>query len=211
MPEPDQPPEPGRAARRAQKTRQRLLESALYIFTHRGIDSCSIEDITEHADVGKGTFYRHFDDKLAVLRSLTDAAVAELLAAIREQARGATTLNELLDRVLSAQAIWIQRQPAGFRMLLQVQAMLTVRPQELPGLQPPLQTLVAETESLLRTMAPSQTDPTSLQRLAVASVSTLSGALAFQQASLGGDQTDLAGALRPVFAAALPQLLRCTV
>jgi AcrR family transcriptional regulator len=46
-----------RRERRASATRQRLLDAARAVFAEKGLDLTSIGDITERADVGKGTFY----------------------------------------------------------------------------------------------------------------------------------------------------------
>lgn len=211
MPDPDQPPEPSRAARRAQKTRQRLLDSALTVFSERGVDATAIEDITEHADVGKGTFYRHFTDKVAILTSLTEAAAKELSAAIREGTAHAASLSDALDRVLAAESAWLLRRPEAQRLLLQVQSLLAVRPHLLPGLNAPLQSLVSDVEAIVTPLLPPATDALAVRRLALAAVATPLGALAFQQATFGRDQTDMVEALRPMVVAALPQVLRCAV
>lgn len=211
MPDTDQPPEPSRAARRAQKTRQRLLESALIVFTQRGIDDCAIEDITEHADVGKGTFYRHFDDKQAILCALTQAATADLAAALRDRAQGAASLEDALARLMEAESTWLQRRDDGFRLLLQVQAQIAVRPAVAGPLQASFAALVSTVEAVLAPWSGTPADPALLRRLALTALSVLPGALAFGRAVPDADQAGTAAALRTVMAGALPQLLRCTV
>ena len=52
-----------RSTRRRQRTRARLPEAARRIITKKSYDATTIGDITEAADVGKGTFYLHFGDK----------------------------------------------------------------------------------------------------------------------------------------------------
>ena len=41
----------------------KLLETAFNLFTEKGIKSTSIQDIVDHAEVAKGTFYLYFKDK----------------------------------------------------------------------------------------------------------------------------------------------------
>ena len=211
MEDSDQPPEQGRAARRAKKTRQRLLDSALAVFSEQGVDASAIEDITEHADVGKGTFYRHFSDKAAILAALTDLAVGDLAACLREAAGSAGTVSETVDRIMAAECDWLKQRPAAMRLLLQAQALLSVRPQALPGVQPPLQWLVAETERLIARTASAPPEALALRRLTTATLAAPLGLLAFQQAAFGQDPTDSAEAVRPLLATALPQVLRCAV
>ncbi len=211
MPDPDQPPEPNRVARRALKTRQRLLESALSVFTQHGIDACSIEDITEKADVGKGTFYRHFDDKRDVLLSLAEAAAKDLVTALRETSLESAALPEALNRLMAAEAAWYHRRSDGFRLLLQVNAMLTVQPPNAAELRGPFITVIAAIEDLVRPLATAPADAAGLRRLAMAVLSVPFGALAFQQALFPGETSDTTAAMRSSVSAVLPQLLRCAV
>jgi AcrR family transcriptional regulator len=59
----DNPLTPSRHARRRAQTRSRLAHSALQLVLERGYESITIQDITERADLGRGTFYIHFKDK----------------------------------------------------------------------------------------------------------------------------------------------------
>jgi AcrR family transcriptional regulator len=64
-----------------------LAVAALSLFLESGIEAVSIEDITRAAGVAKGSFYRYFDDKAA----LVSALVAPLRAAVREATERART------------------------------------------------------------------------------------------------------------------------
>lgn len=52
-----------RHERRRQHTRQLLIRTALQLVLEKGYDAISIQDITDRADLGRGTFYIHFKDK----------------------------------------------------------------------------------------------------------------------------------------------------
>jgi len=52
-----------RGARSRQATRQKLVAAALKVFSRKGWDATAIGDITEEADVGRGSFYNHFKTK----------------------------------------------------------------------------------------------------------------------------------------------------
>jgi AcrR family transcriptional regulator len=48
-------------------TRKLLIQAALQLVLEKGFDSISIQDITDRADLGRGTFYIHFKDKEEVV------------------------------------------------------------------------------------------------------------------------------------------------
>jgi len=64
--------EPTRLARKRERTRQALLDAARTLVYERGHERISIQDITERADVGLGTFYNYFESKQAVFEAVLD-------------------------------------------------------------------------------------------------------------------------------------------
>ncbi len=79
----DSAPGPTRVDRRRERTRAALLSAAMR-FLSEGQSNVSIQQITDTADVGFGSFYNHFESKEA----LFEAAVEEVLetyAALRDQ------------------------------------------------------------------------------------------------------------------------------
>jgi AcrR family transcriptional regulator len=59
-----------RGARRKLETRGKLIRAAQQVMAQKGIDAASIQDITETADVGFGSFYNHFDSKEAIVEAI---------------------------------------------------------------------------------------------------------------------------------------------
>lgn len=55
-----------RGARRKRETREKLVLSAFRLIAERGVDAVAINEITEAADVGFGSFYNHFPSKDAI-------------------------------------------------------------------------------------------------------------------------------------------------
>ena len=49
---------------------QNLLDSAASLFVERGYDETSIDDIVQRTGCAKGTFYHHYESKLALLVAL---------------------------------------------------------------------------------------------------------------------------------------------
>jgi AcrR family transcriptional regulator len=77
----------GRQARRREQTRRRLLDAARTLFAQQGLESTRINEITEQADVGFGSFYTYFESKEAIVRvvleevAVTAGATIERLTA----------------------------------------------------------------------------------------------------------------------------------
>ncbi|GAA1554253.1 TetR/AcrR family transcriptional regulator [Actinomadura kijaniata] len=66
---------PSRTDRRKARTRQALIDAARAVLAERGTAEVSIQQITDAADVGFGSFYNHFGGK----DELFQAAVADVL------------------------------------------------------------------------------------------------------------------------------------
>lgn len=67
----ERPGRPGgrRDTNRKERTKA-LTDAALELFLADGIEAVTIEDITTRAGVAKGSFYRYFDDKIAIVESV---------------------------------------------------------------------------------------------------------------------------------------------
>jgi AcrR family transcriptional regulator len=64
--------EPTRLVRKRERTRQALIEAAAVLVDERGHERISIQDITDKADVGLGTFYNYFDNKQMIFEAALD-------------------------------------------------------------------------------------------------------------------------------------------
>lgn len=60
-------------------TKKKLLDSARELISSRGFDAVSVDDITKHAGVAKGTFYHYFDTKEAVVVALARESMEDLV------------------------------------------------------------------------------------------------------------------------------------
>jgi len=69
-------------AQRREKTRLRLLESALAVFTAKGPDAAVIDDFIAAAGVSRGTFYNHFKTTNELLLALATAMSDEVLQVV---------------------------------------------------------------------------------------------------------------------------------
>ena len=73
----------------SRSTRERLIESALYLFWLKGYEATSIADILDRAQANAGSFYHFFKRKedllLAVLQLYSDSIDAVIVAPVRER------------------------------------------------------------------------------------------------------------------------------
>jgi len=69
--------EKNKTDRRIQRTRQALRNALLEIIKENKYDSISVEEITQHANLGRATFYLHYKDKEDLLVDVFNEIVNE--------------------------------------------------------------------------------------------------------------------------------------
>jgi AcrR family transcriptional regulator len=84
--------------RRVLRTRQQLRAALLLLIQERGFETLSVQDIIDRANVGRATFYSHFDSKEDLLVSGFD----ELRAALKVRQREARLREKSSDERLLA-------------------------------------------------------------------------------------------------------------
>ena len=89
-------PPGGRRHRRAEETRLRLFRTAMDLFAEHGFSSVTVGDITEAADVGKGTFFNYFESKDHVLGVMGEIQLAKIREAARRAKEEQTPIREVL-------------------------------------------------------------------------------------------------------------------
>jgi AcrR family transcriptional regulator len=67
----------GRVQRRKARTRAALLAAARRLFAANGVDSTTIAEIADEADVAVGSFYNHFATKDDLLAALLETSLSE--------------------------------------------------------------------------------------------------------------------------------------
>lgn len=93
-------PKPGRRERHRAETRARILQAALSLFARRGFAATRVEQITEAADVGKGTFFNYFPSKEHVLAGFAGRQIGKIQGALDKARQGAEPIRELLFHLL---------------------------------------------------------------------------------------------------------------
>ena len=98
------PPAKGARARKREETRERLFEAALKEFREVGFAAAQVDRIAKSANVVRGTFYFHFPSKDDVLIELARRIAVRVGRRIAILAGEATSLRDLLRRVIDANA-----------------------------------------------------------------------------------------------------------
>jgi len=84
LPAPTEAEPQSRRARKKQRTRTEIYSSALRLFARDGFDRVTVQQICEAADVARGTFFRHYPTKSALLFEFNRAIAIEFAARLVE-------------------------------------------------------------------------------------------------------------------------------
>jgi len=107
-----------RGARRKRETRGKLLEAAFRLMAERGVDGVAINEITEAADVGFGSFYNHFESKEAVYAALMDAVFEEFGDALDRLVAAVEDPAEVISISVRHTLLRARREPLWGRFLV---------------------------------------------------------------------------------------------
>jgi AcrR family transcriptional regulator len=88
-------------------TRDRLIESARYLFWERGFAGTSMADLLEHAKVNSGSFYHFFESKEALLREVLQGYLGALRPMVVNPAFAQT--DEPVERIFAILAGYRER------------------------------------------------------------------------------------------------------
>jgi AcrR family transcriptional regulator len=91
------PARPGRHERRKARTRRSLLDAARALFSSKGVETTTIAEIAEKADVGVGSFYNHFETKEDLLAALLEEALATQLERLQARQAAADDPAEVIS------------------------------------------------------------------------------------------------------------------
>ncbi len=118
-------PGPGRRERRRIVTRERIFRAALKLFAQRGFVATTIENITEAADVGKGTFFNYFPSKEHVLAAFGQMQLGKVAAIAFTLDASQKPIRVILQQMVSALTEEPSRSPALVRAILATNLMST--------------------------------------------------------------------------------------
>jgi AcrR family transcriptional regulator len=104
-----------RRSRRRAEIRERLFEAALSLIMQRGLQQTTVSDITELADVGKGTFFNYFPTKEHVLVEFYERHRERLEERLRAVRHGQETAIQALETIMERLSEESAKSPALVR------------------------------------------------------------------------------------------------
>jgi AcrR family transcriptional regulator len=103
--------------RRSTETRSKIISSASKLFSTRGYDAASVDDICRDAGISKGAFYHHFGSKQALFIALLNGWLQTIDNEI--EASKAKTVPETFRQMTRAFPHIFQTAGQGFPMFLE--------------------------------------------------------------------------------------------
>lgn len=92
----------GRRQRKAARTRARIEDAALRLFTEQGFDATTVEQIAEAADIAPRTFFRYFPSKDAVLFGDLSSEITRMRVVMDSRASHEHPMRSLAAAMLDA-------------------------------------------------------------------------------------------------------------
>lgn len=189
-----------RTKRRHAQSFENLVQAGLAVIGQRGLYETTVEHITEAADVGKGTFYAHFDSKEDLISHLVRDGVDELIAATATRQRADRTPAGRLAALILGQLQALGRRRDLVILLHQVRGLLLRQPEAGHSLRQEyrryVRFLMGECRRVLGAPSLSQADA---RALACAIAGFVAGTLSFEMLMRGNRRNALA-LTRPVAA-----------
>jgi len=190
------------------RTREKILAAARSVFSERGLVAATVDEITERADVGRGSFYYHFDDKEELIGHLVEETLAELIRKMEAECDGKEGLEALLDGMIGAHIKFFSNRWKDFMLYYQGRADL-VLDDSFEGLEPPFLKYIKSLEKLIDGTIPDPISDARLRRMALAIAGFISGYYSFASvASLGQDVDKEFMGLRNAFVTSLANFIR---
>lgn len=109
-----------RIERRKKDTRERIAQAALELFAKNGIDATTVAEISEAADIGKGTFFTYFPTKEDVLAEAGTLLMERISSEVTLAQEGEADAAQLLERALMPGVDWHEAHPSLSRLTLAV-------------------------------------------------------------------------------------------
>jgi len=102
---------------RREKMQRRLIESALVVFSQKGIDGAVIDDVISEAGVARGTFYNYFKTTTELVIAVGEILSNELVDVIETQVRDLEDPVEILATGLRLFLHTAQQSPVYARFM----------------------------------------------------------------------------------------------
>lgn len=114
----------GRRARRMASTRREILLAGRALFSEKGLYESRVEEITERADIGKGTLYRYFRSKEDLILAVVDAGFEDLRRRVSERISRRDRLEARVEAIARVHVEFFAENADLMRIFHQVRGML---------------------------------------------------------------------------------------
>lgn len=64
--------------RRIRKTKSAIKKAFIQLLKEKDLDKITVQDISDQADINRGTFYLHYEDKYTLLSDMEDEYISEI-------------------------------------------------------------------------------------------------------------------------------------
>ncbi len=196
---------PTRHSRRARVTRSKLLDAARAVLSEKGLDNTSVDDITTRADVGKGTFYYHFQNRDDIVSTLISLMIEELLAVIDDCCKDIEDMRSAISALLDAHIKFFCNRWEDFVLYFQGRSDLILE-YGYKGIETPFIKYLERVEEILATTIQRRLPKSVLHRIAFAVVGFVSGY--YSLASITTHEEDVDEAFRSMRDAMVESLTR---
>jgi AcrR family transcriptional regulator len=107
-----------RRQRRSTEFRERIFGAALDLFAEKGFAETTVEDITNAADIGKGTFFNYFPSKDHILIAFSEMQIGKLEMAVESAQHSSQPMPEFMRELSIKMTAEPARSPSVVRAIL---------------------------------------------------------------------------------------------
>ena len=101
--------------------KERILEAALEVFSHKGFHPATMDEISDKAGVGKGTLYRYFETKEKLFAELVRLRLEELGATAGSVIDGRDDVLTMISKCIRMYFEFFDRNQRLYRLIIQEQ------------------------------------------------------------------------------------------
>lgn len=112
------PPPMPRIDRRRVRTRSALIGAGQKLFAARSIDGVTVDDIVAAADVAKGSFYNHFDDKETLAEAIVELVQGDCEREVQQANHAIQHAACRMARAMAALIRYAERHPDRYRAMV---------------------------------------------------------------------------------------------
>ncbi len=98
-------------------TRDRIISSALKLFSRKGFRGTTIKDIAQDVGLTEGAIYRHFESKEDLIEKITEMIVDEIDLLLSEEVMSKKNFVERIEALVESLSCYAFNNPDHFRFL----------------------------------------------------------------------------------------------